>query len=264
MWDADFRQRQVLADLHRFAAPFAMPDPWSIALAASSTAPERAAATAALLQLVLETDTPDPATDDLWQYRADFLAQPAPIRAALMNGFDFLCQLGPGDGSCQPEPADCITHARAGLEQALIALARQVTPDEIDHIARADYGNDADRHHATLSTLLADPRIAYPPDDRWFPAEVVELVSHVPGKPGHVPCLAIVLLDALRTGDLHGNAEYRLYGQLKEVLALPEPARSVLVAAFRHLYETERNWNPFVAGGSLPIDQTTLPWTDLP
>lgn len=265
MWHAEFRERQVLADLQRVAAPLSVPDPWAAIYAPDATPGSRAAAVAVLMQLILETGTPDPATEDLWlTHRRDFLAQPAPVRAALMNGLDLLRQRGLVPETCRPRPEDCITLPRSGLESALVALARKMTPEEIDHVARADYGCDAARHHEALTTLLADPRLAYPPGDFWYPAEVVELVSHVPGEPGHLPCMAIVLLDALRTGDLHGNAEYRLYSQLKEVLALPEPARSVLVAAFRHLYETERDWNPSMAGGSLPIDQATLPWTDLP
>ena len=174
-----------------------------------------------------------------------------------------VCRCGE-DGTCQPAPQDCITQPRADLERALIALARQMTPAEIDHIARADYGCDVARHHAALLTLLADPHVACPPGEAWYPAEVVELVSHVLGTPGHMPCLAIVLLDALRTGDLHGNAEFRLANQFAELLALPQPARSVLLAAFRHIYETERNWNPSVPAAEIPIDQTTLPWVTLP
>jgi hypothetical protein len=265
MRHTDFRERQVLADLQRVAAHLSLSDPWSALIAPDANAKLRSAATSVLLQLMIETDTADPAAEDIWlTFRQDFHAQPAPARAALMNGFDRLCRLGLAPETCQPALGDCVTHRRAELEQALIALARQMTPIEIDHIADADYGNDADRHRAALSALLADPRVSYPPGDFWYPAEVVELVSHVPGAPGHVPCLAIVLLDALRTGDLHGHAEFRLGNQFTELLTLPEPARAVLLAAFRHIYETERTWSPSVPLVGLPIDQTTQPWVTLP
>ncbi|HMS96292.1 MAG TPA: hypothetical protein PKA03_13940 [Tabrizicola sp.] len=224
----------------------------------------RTAATATLLHLVLATETPDPATDDLWSYRNDFLAQPARIRAALMNGFDMLCLRGYCALTCRPAAKDCVTHIFTDLEPHLIALAREMTPAEIGHVSRADYGNGAARHQSALQALLADPACAFPPGEAWYPAEVVELVSHVPGSPGHVPCMALVLLDAIRTGDLHGNAEFRLGAQFDELLALPRPARDVFLATFRHLYEVERTWNPAIPAGALPIDQTTLPWTTLP
>lgn len=264
MQDAGFRERQVLADLGRVAALHPVAEPWGLALAADAPPDSRAAAAATLLHLVLATQTPDPVVEDLWSHREEFLARPAPIRAALMNGFDNLrrCRLAPD--LCHPAPLDCVTHRRADLEPALIALARQMTPAEQDHIARADYGCDAARHHAALVALLADPLLAYPANDLWYPAEVVELVSHVPGEPGHVPCLAIVLLDALRTGDDRGNADYRLGPQFDDILALPQPARAVLIAAFRHLYETDPSWTPSVAEAGQPPDQTTLPWVNLP
>ena len=265
MWDADFRERQVLADLQRVAALQSVPDPWPALIAPDASAKLRSAAASVLLQLMIETGTPDPAAEEVWlTFQQDFLAQPAPVRAGLVNGFDQLRQRGFGAETCQPAPADRVTHPRADLERALIALAGQMTPAEIDHIACADYGNDADQHRAALTTLLADTRVAYPPGEFWYPAEVVELVSHVPGAPGHVPCLAIVLLDALRTGDLHGNAEFRLQNQFTDLLALPQPTRAVLLAAFRHIYETERNWSPSIPATGLPIDQTTLPWVTLP
>jgi hypothetical protein len=264
MQDADFRARQVLADLGRVAALHSVPEPWGTALAADTPLDHRAAAAATLLQLILATRTPDPVLEDLWSHRQEFLAQPAQVRAALMNGFDHLRQRGLAPDPCRPAPPDCLTHRRPDLEPALIALARQMTPAEQDHIARADYGCDEARHHAALLALLADPQLAYPPGEVWYPAEVVELISHVPDEPGHVPCLAIVLLDALRTGDDRGNADYRLGTQFGDILALPQPARAVLIAAFRHLYESDRTWKPSVPEAGLPMDQTTLPWVDLP
>lgn len=264
MQDGGFRERQVLVDLGRVAALHPVAEPWGAALAADTPPDIRAAATATLLHLVLATRTPDPAIEDLWSHGREFLARPAPLRAALMNAFDLLRRQGLAPDLCRPAPLDCVTHRRADLEMALIALARQMTPAEQDHIARADYGCDVARHHAALTALLADPGLAYPPGEAWYPAEVVELISHVPGAPGHVPCLAIVLLDALRTDDAHGNADYRLGSQFDHLFALPLPVRAVLIAAFRHLYETDPTWNPSVPETAQPLDQTTLPWVDLP
>ena len=131
-----------------------------------------------------------------------------------------------------------------------------MTADERDHVARADYGSDVARHRTALEVLLADPAVAYPPGEYWYPAEVVELVAHVPGSPGYIPCMAIVLLDALRTGDRSGNAVFHLENQWAELEALPRRPRDAFFAAFRHLYESDPAWSPAVPA---PF---TLPWSD--
>jgi hypothetical protein len=254
----DFRTRQVLADLDR-AAGVHPPADASRAAFDAEVAPDRLwAAAATLVRQALADQVRDPFLEDLWTVRQGTLrAAPAPIRAALANGFDRLCDLAQLPGSCRPGPEDRLTATVARLEPALIALARQMTEAEIDHVSRADYGCDAARHRNALLTLLADPRVAYPPDEYWFPAEVIELVSHVPGQPGHMPCLAIVLLDALRTGDAQGNAEYRLGQQAETLAMLARPECDAVFAAFRHLYESIPLWTPLVPA---PF---TLPWVSL-
>lgn len=265
MDDADFRTRQVLADLDRVLGLRPISDFWSPAVDPAPELSDLCAATAVLLRDLVETGALDPALEDLWAtHRSTLGAAPASVRAALMNGFDHLRHGGQAPEICAPTPEEQITWPLERVESALISIARQMTPEERDHVARADYGCDAARHREALEVLLRGSRMAYPPGEVWFPAEVVELVSHVPGQPGHVPCLAIVLLEALRTGDRHGNASFRFEQQFSEVAGLHPPACAAFFAAFRHLFEAERDWNPSLTGGSLPLDQSTIPWTDLP
>ena len=243
---SDFRERQVLADLERAAVAgtpgIAGPSPAEAAILLHETIAHRSNG-----RMVAA----------LWARDADGLRRmPSAVRAALMNGVEHLRALGLIPPDCRPEAADLLTHPLARLESALIALARTMTRAEMEHVARADYGNGAAHHREALAALLADARVAYPGDEGWFPAEVVELVSHVPGQPGHVPCLAIVLLDALRSGDLHGNAEFRLENQFAEIARLLPEARGPLFAGFRHLYEANRGWTPV-----LP-EIFTLPWAE--
>lgn len=246
MQETDFRERQVLADLERAAAAGAS--------GMAGLDPEEAAV---LLHDTIERRGNGEAVAALWARHADKLRRmPPPVRAALMNGVEHLLTHGLIPADCQPEAADLLTYPLPRLETALIALARTMSRTEIDHVARADYGNDVTRHRQALTALLADARVAYPGDDAWFPAEVVELVSHVPGQPGHVPSLAIVLLDALRSGDRHGNAQFRLENQFAEIARLLPNARDTLFAGFRHLYEANRAWSP-----SLP-ETFTLPWAE--
>ena len=253
--DADFRTRQALADLARVPGNGIIADPWTVAFGVGTRPADLWASLAAIVQLVLEAGSPDPALGDLWWlHRKAVAAAPAPIRAALMTGVGHLRTLELIDLADAPAATDLITTPLGKLAPALILLARRMTRDERDHVARADYGCDAKRHRAALEVLLDDPAVAYPEGEYWFPAEVVELVSHVPGKPGHVPCLAIVLLDALLSGDRQGNAEFRLQQQFADIEALAPQTRDTLFAAFRHLYESDPVWSPAVPA---PF---TLPW----
>jgi hypothetical protein len=255
----DFRTRQVLADLGRVNLPRPIVDPWTVANAVKATPELRCASIAVILQGAVTDDTPVLALEGLWtRHRTIITAAAAPVRAALTVAFDHLRRRGKVGEICTPMAEELATCPADRIEAALIAIARQMTAVDLDHVARADYGCDTDRHRAALYALLADQRVSYPPDDRWYPAEVVELVSHVPGDPGHISCLAIVLLDALRTGDLHGNASFRLEQQFNAIARLPRIARDTFLAVFRHLYEVHPAWDPALAGGAV------LPWVDLP
>jgi len=258
MCDGAFRTRQVLADLGRVPGFGTVADLWAAAFDPDTRSTDRWPSLAAVLHLIIETGEPDPVLADLWDLHRNALASaPSPIRAALMNGAQRLSYLGLADLVDPPTLSDLLTTPLRLLAPPLIAIARRMTPEERDQVARADYGCDVARQRAALEVLLDDPAVAYPEGEYWFPAEVVELVSHVPGKPGHVPCLAIVLLDALRNGDRQGNAEYLLAQQFADIAALAPQARDTLFAAFLHLYETCPSWSP-----SVP-EPFALPWVTL-
>jgi hypothetical protein len=253
----DFRTRQALADLKRVAGGDRLPDDICIAFDHSALPDRLWAAAARLLWQALASGSEEPFLEDLWDQRhAALIAAPAPIRAALMNGFNRLCDLMLLLDSCRPGPNDLVTLSRTSLEPALMTLARAMTLREIDHISRGDYAYNVDRYREALATLLEDPRMVYPPGQYRYPAEVVELVAHVPGSPGYIPCMAIVLLDALRYGDHISNAEFRLERQWAKLEGLPQRPRDAFLATFRHLYESKPHWSPKVPG------LYTLPWVE--
>ncbi|MFM7335511.1 MAG: hypothetical protein ACKO2N_09600 [Tabrizicola sp.] len=257
MFAADFSSRQALADLERATGGDPLADDTSAAFDRAAPPDQVWAATASLLWQAMASRRNDPFLEDIWgQRQAELLAAPAPIRAALMNGFQRLCDLGLLEARCRPLPDQRVTHSRTDVDSALKTIARAMTLPEMDHISRADYGMDVARHRDALVALLHDPEVAYPKGDFWYPAEVVELVAHVPKSTGYIPCMAIVLLDALRTGDMQDNATFRLEGQWAELLALPQRARDAFLAAYRHLYETDILGSP-----NLP-EAFTLPWVE--
>lgn len=257
MYGDHFRIRQVLADLERADGSDPLSDVNRPAFDEGAPSGELWSATACLLWQALVAESADPFLADLWkQQREALLAAPPAVRAALMQGFRLYRQIRGAENVDPPSSADLVTHPLDEVAAALMPIGRRMTAAERDHVARADYGCDVARHRAALDVLLADPELAYPEGDLWYPAEVVELVSHVPGQPGHVPCLAIVLLNALRTGDDRGDAEYRL-AQQHDVIAAFEPGvRDPFLAAFRHLYESSPHWTSQVP------QSFSLPWIE--
>jgi hypothetical protein len=250
-----FPSRQALADLERAAGR----DPLAVDTAAAfdRLAPAERVwqGVAGLLWQSLSEGRAEPFLQDIWDQRqAELLAAPAPIRAAVMNGFQRLREHGLVEDMCRPQAAHRVSDPRAAVEAALKTIGRAMTLPEIDHVARADYGTNVARHREALVALLQDPDLAYPTGEFWYPAEVVELVAHLPTSTGYIPCVAILLLDALRTDDARGNASFRLGRQWAALLALPQRARDAFLAAYRHLYETDVLGSP-----DLP-ESVTLPW----
>ncbi len=174
----------------------------------------------------------------LWEdYSGHYRTSAPPVRAALMNGFERLrhhCLL-PDD--CRPSEEDLLTRDRTEAEEMLTPIARSMTPAEIECVAAADFGMDIEEHKSALFDLLNSPALAYPPNELRFPAEVIELVSHVQRHTGWLPSTAILLLDAVRTLDERSNAEFSFKRQWRGYSRLPAPARSAFHAAFRYLYE---------------------------
>lgn len=196
----------------------------------------------------------------LWEdFSRDYRNAAPPVRAALMNGFERLrhSRLLPDD--CKPSEKDLLTRELSDVEEILIPIARSMTPTEIESVAAADYGVDLEKHMSALTDLLNSPALAYPPGERWFPAEVVELTSHVQGQTGWIPCSAIMLLDAVRTLDDQSIAEFSFERQWRDYSRLPAPARSAFHAAFRYLYEKDafdphfRNYQCFDADNDVSL-----------
>lgn len=259
MGDFDFRLRQSLSDLHRVPGVAAVQEPSTVLFGSDAKSDKRWAALARAIADSLETEAVDPFLADMWEANVHLVRKaPAAIRAALMNGICAMRTWNLGEGIDPPSCEELVTFSMQPVASALIRIGRQMTVEEMGHVARADRGCDVARHRAALEVLLEEPGLAYPDGEFWYPAEVVELVSHVPGMPGYVPCLAIVLLAALRNGDAQTDGQHRLAQQSDAIAALAPEVREPFFAAFRHLYESIPEWSPAVK------PSFTLPWVSLP
>jgi hypothetical protein len=186
--------------------------------------------------------------DFLWHrdlFWNDYRAAPPPIRAALMNGFRYAVGRGLLAEELRPSFADCATYDPADLVKPLREIARALSPEERNAVARADsYGTktDVERHLLALNRMLDEDDCQFP-EDVWFPLEAVELASWSPAYPGFEACIALLLHDSLTVGVHHGEdrqgalrSRWAVAGA--QLCALPEPVRSTLLAGFRHVFET--------------------------
>ncbi|SMX26730.1 hypothetical protein TRP8649_00815 [Pelagimonas phthalicica] len=184
----------------------------------------------------------------LWEDNHRIYEQAAPeMRVALLQAVAWLQRFSHQRFEPEPKRELMLSRSLAEVEALLIPLAKSLSAAGVEAVARAEYGGDVEIHKAGLQKMLAGTDMVYPdPSDRRHPAEVVELVSHVPGQFGHAPCLAIVLLDAVRSGDDCDNAAFRWKLQAEYILQMPERMRAPLVAGFRYLYESNPDWGDFL------------------
>lgn len=198
----------------------------------------RLAAAAALFHGALAAQKTDAVLNEIWDTLTAYLPPPPnPTRAAYAKALNLLAEY---DMSATPPSPDCLSVSAAEVEARLIRIARRLS-DHVTSIARADYGYRYEEHLAALHDLLAQDFAQVPLEDRWCPMEVLELTSHVPSDPGHVPALAIVLLDAVRNMDEYGSVGFRWEHQHRDITALPPHTRAPLLAGFRYFYEADPN-----------------------
>ncbi len=200
------------------------------------------------LVLIDKFENPSRNSDFLCEWDAfkkHYRSAPAGIRSAIMNGLFQASTYFLAHEDVQPSSEDRMTLPRESLMLPLVEIAKRLVDDEARVVAKADYGRDEKIHYSALKTVLANDFCQYPPDDCWFPAEVVELVSHGPTSVGFLSCTAIVLLNALNDGDKVDHAEFRWSNNYRAYRKLAENDWIALAGAFRHLYETLDNWDPF-------------------
>ncbi|MBC7737362.1 MAG: hypothetical protein H7245_09135, partial [Candidatus Saccharibacteria bacterium] len=193
-----------------------------------------------LLADLVQGGRPAPLLSEVWETaQARLPTWPATLRAAVANGLRRCVELGLLDLERPPGDADCVTRPAKEVAEALVRVARSMNPNELLAVAQADRGDDVQQHLAALRQVIGQRDGIFPAGETWFPAEVVELVSHVPGSLGYEGCTAILLLNALATGDEAGWFDFRWVRQWPEYCALRSSTRDPVLAGIRHLYETD-------------------------
>lgn len=196
-----------------------------------------------LLADLLQGGQPAPLLTEVWaEARARLRDWPDTLRAAAGNGLRRGVELGLLALNPPPGDADCLTRPVAVIAAELVRIARSMNPNELLAVAQADRGQDVQQHLAALRHVIGERDGMFPEGENWYPAEVVELVSHVPGRPGHEGCTAILLLNAFATLDGMGWFDFRWVWQWPAYCGLRPSARDPILAGLRYLYEANRDF----------------------
>ncbi len=192
-----------------------------------------------LLADLLQSRAPQALLADVWPEAAVRLRDwPATLRAAVANGLVRARELG----LIQMDPLDpvlCVTRPAEAIAEHLLQIARSMRREDLAAVAQADYGRDAERHHAALLDCISRRDGIFPPDDTWFPSEVVELCAHDPSHPGYPGCTAILLLNVLQNGDPQDWFGFRWHQQAAAYGRLKPSQRDPILAGVRYIYETD-------------------------
>jgi hypothetical protein len=146
-----------------------------------------------------------------------------------------------------PTPTDCLTRGAEAISEPLLRIARAMRPDELLEVA--GHGSDAETDLNALKSAIRTRGGIFGTDDA--PVAGVELVANLPGTPGFEGCTALLLLNALQTGDQPGwvCAHWARHGA--DYLALRPSARDPVLAAVRWFYESEPDFAP--DGSAIPV-----------
>ncbi len=167
---------------------------------------------------------------------------PATLRAAVANGLRRAVELGLITLEIPPRDAECQTRQSAEIAEPLLRIARSMRRDELQAVAQADRGEDADEHFAALIDLIGKRDGIFPQDQVWFPEEVVKLTAHVPSASGFEGCTAILLLNVLLRGDQQCWISFRWERQGAAYCTLRPSTRDPILAGIRHIYETDADF----------------------
>lgn len=187
--------------------------------------------------------------DDLaahWDtFAMHYRAADAPVRAALMQGFALCHALGHCDLAALPQADDLRTFDPGMVRRALLDLARRMSLRDIGQVAAAGGPLDRDHHLAALNRVLGPRAGLFPPAGTGFPAEVVEMAATDPDAPGHASCLALICLNALIDRDADELALGHWARGAAHIRNMPPQSGAPIWAAFRLIYETQPEWDPF-------------------
>ncbi|MCO6384593.1 hypothetical protein [Oceanicola sp. 502str15] len=193
-----------------------------------------------------------------------YRSQPGARRAALVRGLHVVDARHDLD-SALPELVTSLPTER--VIPPLVEVARRLRGN-VEAVANADYGMEATRHGAALRAVLDSEGCRMSGEQRWYPAEVVELTGHDPDS-GDIwlPCIALLVLDDIHHNGAHDQTTFRWMHHAARLLDAPEPLRGPILAGIRHVMErcAPGEWDPYFEWLPKEIGQSAVmvPWVDV-
>lgn len=186
--------------------------------------------------------------DDLyWNWDAfqeRFHEAPSPVRAALMNGFRCAHGMKLVKLDRPPKGSDLRTYDEDDLIRLLKIIARSMSDDVRRQLCDLAPLEVRDVHRNSLENCLRSSCVLSE-FGNWFPGEVVEKASLETGHPAQDASTALLLIDAISTGDAKGKMAFRYEELAEDYFQLNQEVRVPMIAALRHLHEMEQNWEPY-------------------
>jgi len=139
-------------------------------------------------------------------------------------------------------------------------IARKMSKVEMTAISRADFRQDEKEHLEALKEVLADPLCKFPEGDRWYPAEVVELIGHTPRTGAFEKCTALLIIDDIIHNANWGQMCFRWSTNAPNYLMLSDSVREPILRGIRYIYETQaiQGWNPYFDWSDDKIEKSAV------
>lgn len=162
-------------------------------------------------------------------------------RAAIMNGFRRLHDLGGVRLDEVPNRADLLTLGRIEVKEALRKLVLGLTTDILSAISRANYGYQSADLFAQFRALLSD-QAGLLRAGQTDMKDALRIAAQTPNNAGFGGATMILLLNAVETGDADSDlAEmWSKFADLYE--ATPPEPRWAILSGLRYLYESTPRW----------------------
>lgn len=186
--------------------------------------------------------------DDLyWNWYAfqeRFHEAPSPVRAALMNGFRFAHFMNLVKLDKPPNGRDLRTFDEDDLIRLLKIIARSMSDDARSELCALAPAETREVHRTALENCLRTSCVLSE-FGGWLPTEVVEKASLETDHPAYPASTALLLINAISTGDASGKMAFRYEEQAEEYFQLKPEVRVPMIAGLRHLHEMEVEWEPY-------------------